>query len=137
MSDKVEFTRGIADIMNRDSRYAYEAYTFVLEALGYTLRKIGQHRHVTGQELCFGIRDLGWERFGYLARTVFNSWGVRATEDFGQIVFNLVDAGLMGKTETDSPDDFKAVYDFREALEESYRVEVPWAKPKAPKPKNP
>ena len=137
MSDKVDFTRGIAEIIKRDSRYAYEAYTFVFEALGYTLRKIGQRRHVTGRELCFGIRDYAWEKFGYLACTVFNSWGVKSTEDFSQIVFNLVDTGLMGKTETDSPDDFKAVYDFKEALEDAYRIEVPWAKRKAPPPENP
>jgi uncharacterized repeat protein (TIGR04138 family) len=136
MSEKLDFTRSLAEILKRDSRYAYDAYAFVLEALGYTVRKIGQRRHVTGQELCFGIRDLGWEHFGYLARTVFNSWGVKATEDFGQIVFNLVDAGLMGKTETDSPADFKAVYDFKEALEGSYRIEVPWAKQKQSKAEN-
>jgi len=137
MSDKVDFVRGIAEIMKRDARYTYEAYTFILEALGYTVKKIGQRRHVTGEELCFGIRDCAWERFGYLARAVFNSWGIKSTEDFGHIVFNLVDAGLMGKTETDSRDDFKAVYDFQEALEDAYRIEVPWAKRKASHPENP
>ena len=137
MSDKVDFTRGIADIVKRDNRYAYEAYAFVFEALGYTVKKVGQRRHVTGQELCFGIRDYAWKRFGYLARVVLNSWGVKSTEDFGQIVFNLVDAGLMGKTETDSQDDFRAVYDFKEAFEDAYRIKVPWARRKASDPENP
>ncbi len=114
----------IRQLVKKDGRYRLEAYCFVFEALDYTLRRLGEHRHVTGRELCEGIRDLAIEKFGPLASTVFAYWGVTRTEDFGAIVFNLVDAGLMGKTETDSIEDFHDVYDFEEVFEKNLRLDV-------------
>ena len=73
-------------------------------------------RHVNGQELLDGIRQYSQEQFGPMTRTVFNHWGVNTTEDFGHIVFNLVNAKLLGKTDQDSLDDFKNVYDFKETF---------------------
>ncbi len=73
-------------------------------------------RHVTGQELARGIADYGRDRFGPLARAVFAHWGIRETLDFGHIVFSLVDNGLMGRTDEDSLEDFRDVYDFDEAF---------------------
>jgi uncharacterized repeat protein (TIGR04138 family) len=88
----------------------------VYEALDFTLKKIGCKRHVTGRELLFGIRDLALEQFGGLATMVFEVWGVRATADFGAIVWSLVESGLMSRSDTDALSDFEDVYDFREAF---------------------
>jgi uncharacterized repeat protein (TIGR04138 family) len=103
-------------ILKKDPRYAIEAYRFIYEALDHTIRKFGERRHVSGRELIDGIRDLSLELFGPLGKTVFLTWGIRRTEDFGEIVFNLVDAGLMSKNESDTREDFKDGFDFDEVF---------------------
>jgi uncharacterized repeat protein (TIGR04138 family) len=110
----------VRDILRQDPRYAPEAYYFIFEALEYTLARIETHRHVKGPELLEGIRDYALERFGPLTRTVFNEWGIWRTEDFGEIVFNLVDADLLKKTNEDRPEDFREVYDFEDAFDRGF-----------------
>lgn len=75
-----------------------------------------ESRHVSGQQLCVGLRDFAIVQFGALARTVLERWGVRKTEDFGKIVFAMIDAGLMRKTDEDTLEDFRDVYEFEEAF---------------------
>jgi uncharacterized repeat protein (TIGR04138 family) len=116
-------------IAREDSRYEEGAYTFMRQALDHTLSKIrknekrSRERHVTGQELCEGIRDFAVSQYGPMARTLLEHWGIRRTEDFGQIVFNLVEYGVFGKTETDSLEDFENVYDFEDAFSKPFRPE--------------
>jgi len=102
--------------------YSPEAFTFVHDGLGHTVRVCREQagpdeQHVSGSELCFGLRDLAQKRYGLLARTVLERWGIRQTDDFGRIVFAMVDLGLMRKTEEDSFEDFVDVYDFDEAFD--------------------
>jgi uncharacterized repeat protein (TIGR04138 family) len=126
---------GLAEVVRRDPRYAYEAYEFVFEALGHTQQLLGRvprlgsgepeaHHHVTGPELLEGIRDLALRQFGLMARTVFHMWGIHRTDDFGEIVFNLVEANLMSKTADDNRNDFRDVYDLDQALVHDYRIEI-------------
>jgi len=103
-------------VVAKDGRYQIGAYRFMYEALDYTVKQIGCKRHITGRELCEGLRNLALDQFGGLAVMVFETWGVRRTADFGDIVFNLVDAELMSRSEGDSRADFDNVYDFREAF---------------------
>ena len=103
-------------IIQRDGRYKMEAYSFVLAALSHTVRKFKESRHVGGRELLQGIKEYAKAQFGPMTRTVFEHWGVKSTEDFGHIVFSLVDAKLLGKTEQDSITDFKDGYDFKEVF---------------------
>jgi uncharacterized repeat protein (TIGR04138 family) len=119
----------LKEILAADPRYKREAYHFLFEALQYTVNQLGVRRHVSGQELLEGIRAFAQEQFGGLARTVFAEWGVRRTADFGEIVFNLVERSLMGKTEQDSREDFRDVYDFAEAFPMDY---APPREPKNP-----
>jgi uncharacterized repeat protein (TIGR04138 family) len=107
----------------REQKYPPAAYTLVQEGLRSTVRTLAEHKdefgeshHVTGQELCLGIRDFALEEYGPLARTVLQSLRINSTEDFGRIVFTLVDVGLMRKTDEDSMDDFTGVFDFDEAF---------------------
>ncbi len=106
-----------AELMRRDSRYHSEAYSFVFEALDFTVRlrygskatDPGQsvvNQHVTGPDLLEGVRRYALETFGCLALSVFHSWGIRDSGDFGEIVFNLVEHGLMGKQDSDRKEDF-------------------------------
>jgi uncharacterized repeat protein (TIGR04138 family) len=111
----------IERIVDQDSRYKVAAYAFVLLALNFTLSKLDERRHVTGKELLEGIREFGIQQYGPMTKTVFNYWGVRATKDFGEIVFSLVDHRLLGKTEEDKIEDFVDVYDFEEEFVSKYR----------------
>ena len=107
----------LRDLVARDPRYKPDAYRFVFEALDYTLKSQGRDGgHVSGRQLLEGIRDFALDQFGGLAGLVFDQWGIRCTGDFGEIVFNLVEAGLMGKTENDSREDFRDVYAFQEVF---------------------
>ena len=111
----------IGRIAEERGTYKKEAYLFVFGALEYTLRKLNERRHVSGQELLQGLSEYGKSEYGPMTKTVFEHWGVTKTEDFGRIVFHLVDAGLMGKTDTDSIDDFKDGYDFEEEFVKKYK----------------
>ena len=82
-------------------------------------------RHVTGQELCESIRLYALDQFGYMAKCVLNSWGVRSTSDFGTIVFNMIEIGQMRKTENDRREDFDDVFDFDEGLVEQFKITMP------------
>ena len=127
----------IADIVRRDPRYMYEAYEFVFEAWKHTLKMLdrlasressteepGPLHHVTGRELLEGIRDLALREFGYMARTVFHMWGIDKTDDFGEMVFKLVDANLMNKTDDDCRADFHDVYDLDQALVKDFDIRL-------------
>jgi len=107
-------------IIAGDPQYRVQAYLFVIDALEFTMSRLGRRGHVSGQELLDGIRDLAKREFGPTVKMVFESWGVSSTEDFGEIVFRLVESGLLGKTEDDSIEDFREVYDFREVFEKGY-----------------
>ncbi len=109
-------------ISEKDPRYHLYAYRFVLEALRYTQFVFKKPRHITGQELLTGIARLGRERFGGMALTVFQEWGILTSRDFGNIVFNLVELGEVKKTAEDRIEDFDAGFDLQAELS---RAEIP------------
>jgi uncharacterized repeat protein (TIGR04138 family) len=111
-------------ILERDRRYNRDAYVFVSEALGHTGKKLGRKGHVSGRELCEGLCDLALEQFGRLARLVLESWGLESSEDIGNVVFNMVEAGLLRKTDEDRREDFRGVLDFEEVLERGFRIHI-------------
>ena len=119
------FEEGLDLIVSKDPRYHREAYQFVREALDHTQKAVvkenrGQIRHVTGQELLGGIREYALSQFGPMTVTVLDEWGVRACEDFGEIVFNMVEVGLLAKTDKDGREDFRDGYDFFEAFRKPF-----------------
>lgn len=121
----LEFADEILEqLRDRNPRYHGKAYLFLLSALHYVMESLDRPRHISGQELSEGVRGLALARFGPLARTVLEHWGIRTTEDLGEIVFALVDCGILMKQEGDSPDDFRGVFDFEEAFERNYPWEV-------------
>ena len=119
------FAEAVARICARDRRYAPEAFLFLHDGLMRTLKQIQETekkpRQITGAELSDGLRRFALEQFGPLALTVLNRWGLRATRDFGEIVFLLLEAGLLGKTEEDKIEDFDDLYDFDDAFRGPFR----------------
>jgi uncharacterized repeat protein (TIGR04138 family) len=120
---ELAFRDGIMDrIRLRDARFHEHAYLFVLSALEYCQTRLPERRHIAGRELAAACRDLALDRFGVLDRLVLDHWGVRSTSDLGDIVFTLVDLGLLISQPTDTRDEFVDVYDFEQAFGEEY----PW-----------
>jgi uncharacterized repeat protein (TIGR04138 family) len=102
--------------------YHETAYIFILSALHFTIDRLDEPRHITGRELAEGCRDLASDRWGLMARSVLEYWGIRSTRDLGAIVFALVDCGVLVKRDEDSLGDFEHIFDFHSAFERNY----PW-----------
>jgi uncharacterized repeat protein (TIGR04138 family) len=111
--------------------YPPEAFDFIEQGLRFTVNQIhgaekpadpDVNRHVSGQQLCEGLRAVALNRWGMLARTVLRRWNVTSTLDFGRIVFALINAEQMQKTDDDTLDDFRGIYDFKTAFETSYQI---------------
>ena len=121
------FVEVIEAILKEDTRYNRDAYVFVKDSWDYTVKMLksppGIPRHVTGRELLEGFRAYAMEEFGPMSRRVLDTWGIRRTEDVGEIVFNLVNKGFFGKQESDTKVDFAAGYDFDEAFVRPYLPE--------------
>lgn len=124
MSDS--FSDAVAEITRRDPRFAPEAFQFLREALEATLKRRKKIRkisspHVTAAELLDGFRLHALQEFGPMARTVLDYWGVRSCEDIGEMVWALIEAGALGSSESDSPEDFRHGFDFEEAFDRPFR----------------
>jgi uncharacterized repeat protein (TIGR04138 family) len=124
---KLNFSQALDEILAHDRRYDREAYQFVREGLDYTLKMLkksghGPNRHVSGQELLEGLRRYALDQFGPMAKTVLEYWGVRRCEDFGELVFSMVEKGILGKSEQDNRGDFLGGYDFEEVFVKPYRA---------------
>ena len=125
----------LLELLKTDKRYKFDAYLFVFEALNYaqSILNMGSEqpsdedrqqteRHVTGGQLCEAIRQFALKQYGYLAHDVLTSWGIHNTDDFGQIVFNLIEIGEMRKTPEDRLEDFSNVFDFETALRKEFKI---------------
>ena len=126
------FQQEIEAICIKDPRYAADAYYFLRESLDYTSKALAreqrasnQPRHVTGQELCQGVREYALQEFGPLASLVLTTWGLHTTADIGEIVYNLIETGKLGKSEQDRKSDFTSVYDFEDAFVKPYAIDQP------------
>jgi len=109
--------KSLEELSQLSGQYPVEAFMFVREGLQYTIRKTGKTsqegtNHITGRQLCFGLRDYAIHKWGLLALTVLGQWNITSTMDFGKIVFMMVDAGWMAKTDEDKLEDFDNVFDF-------------------------
>ncbi|MBF0522823.1 MAG: hypothetical protein HQL24_07200 [Candidatus Omnitrophica bacterium] len=119
-----EFDNIVEKICEQDVRYKQDAYVFVMEALSFTQKKFGRIRHVSGEEILQGMKDLLLEKYGPMAITVLEHWGIKNTEDFGHIVFNLVENKILSKTEEDNIDTFRNAYNFEDVFRQGYRKQL-------------
>src|SRR5467141_1289238 len=125
---KIGFSEALDSIVAVDPRYQRDAYVFLRDALDFTTKqqkkiKGTTVRHVAGPELLDGVRQYALKEFGPMVITVFDNWGIHCCEDIGHMVFNLIGAGVFGKTQEDSIEDFKNVYDFKEAFVKPFATE--------------
>jgi uncharacterized repeat protein (TIGR04138 family) len=140
-------SRSFAALLEEDARYKLDAYIFVFEALSFAQNALGMggekpsesepadppggesgdapERHVSGQELCEAIRQYALHQYGLMAKTVLNNWGLYKTDDFGEVVFNLIRIGQMKKTPSDTIVDFENLYDFDAAFRQDFRITHP------------
>lgn len=126
---KTGFTEALERVIATDPRYDKEAYLFLQDALDFTMKsrkkqKTDLSRHVTGQELLEGIRVFALKEYGPMVPVVFETWGISRSDDFGEMVFNLIRAGIFGKTDTDTIEDFRNGYDFHQAFVVPFLPEV-------------
>lgn len=125
-----DFNEVIRTIREDDPRYARGAYYFLRQALDYSLKELHKRgeldrsNHLSGQQLLQGIRLYAIDQYGPMARTVLEHWGIKSCRDFGNIVFNLVECRVLGKTDQDSPEDFNTGYNFKEAFESDFQPSV-------------
>ncbi len=122
----INFDEELEKILAKDPRYPREAYLFVREALDHTQKMVGKPakedlpRHVSGQQLLEGIREYALQQYGPMSMMVLAEWGIHRCEDFGEIVFNMVENSLLAKTDKDSRDDFRPGYDFETAFRKPF-----------------
>lgn len=125
----------ILQLLASDVRYTLEAYQFVRDGLAYAqeVLELGNPQesdaelpepHLSGQELCHAIRMYAIDQFGYMAKTVLNSWGISSTHDLGEIVYNLIEIGMMKKSDEDRREHFDSVFDFEVAFVEQFQITV-------------
>ena len=122
---EVNFEEALDQILATDNRFQRDAYLFMREALDFTQKLVGREnqgkvRHVTGQELLDGLRQYALQQFGPMTTTVFEEWGIYNCKDFGEIVFNMVEIGLLARTEKDTRDDFQNGYNFTDAFRKPF-----------------
>ena len=121
---ELAFREGIMDqIRLREPRFDERAYLFVLASLEHCQARLTERRHITGPELAHACRELALQRFGVMAGLVLDQWGLKGTSDIGDIVFTLVDMGLLISQPQDSRDDFFGVFSFDDAFGREY----PWS----------
>lgn len=123
---KVHFQEAVEEMAAANPSFSPHCYYFMREALDYTIKMLdkpasGKARHVSGGELLEGVRKFALQEYGPLAKRVLNTWGVHACEDFGRIVFIMVENGVLGKTDEDRIEDFSGGYDFEAAFLQPYR----------------
>ena len=119
----------IFQLLQTDLRYQLNAYQFVRDSLAFAQEVLpqeepeaGEEPHLTGQQLCEAIRLFAIDQFGYMSKTVLNNWGIHDTGDFGEIVYNLIDIGMMKKSDTDQREHFVNVYSFEKAFVEDFQI---------------
>lgn len=132
--------QAIAKLREQDSKYAPAAYHFIRRALDHSLRKLKREdadrpAHVTGKELLEGFRELALADFGPLAKTVLEDWGITKCAEVGEVVFQLVGMGVLGKNDSDKIDDFEELWSFAEAFDVPFQPQAALSSPKKSSPR--
>jgi uncharacterized repeat protein (TIGR04138 family) len=122
---KVPFEKAVEDAVRADSRYAADAYIFLRDALDVTIKTMQQNRrdavhHVSGAELCEGVRDYALQQYGPMVPTIFDAWGIAKTRDIGEMVFNLIRTGAFSRSDSDKIEDFDDIFTFQDAFEKPF-----------------
>lgn len=116
--------KNLEQIAAEDGRYCAQAIRFVYEGLGYTAKNVAtEPKHVSGETLCEGLKKLALKKWGRLAMLVLNTWGIKVTRDFGEIVWLLIRYEWMSSQPTDSIDDFNDVFNFKTTFKDNFEFQ--------------
>lgn len=132
--------QAIAKLRTENPKFASAAYHFIRRALDHSLRNLKRDvadrpAHVSGKELLEGFRDLALEEYGPLAKTVLEDWGITNCSEVGEVVFQLVRMGVLGKNDNDVIEDFAELWSFAEAFDVPFQPQTSGA-PRKSKPRN-
>lgn len=116
----LSFFDAVERIRSRDKRYAPEAYALAMDSVAYAIQSIGEPRHISAEELLNHLCDFARDRYGILAYSMLEKWGLRSTQDVGAVVYRLIEEGELTEQEEDSLAEFYQVFDLRERLEVEY-----------------
>ena len=137
--DDIFDPNSIDGIIAADGRYCIKAFEFLHDGLEYAVKNVHGYRaefadddefddhessHVSGQQLCLAMRDLAKKRWGMLAKAVLNKWGIHKTQDFGNMVYLLIEHDFMDKNPEDTIEDFDDVFDFTTDLDVSQDISM-------------
>ncbi|MGB0775031.1 MAG: Minf_1886 family protein [Akkermansiaceae bacterium] len=130
-----QFIDAVQSVLSRDSRYDIGAYYFLKDALDFTVKRVmehndGEQRHVAASELLFGFRDYAILEYGPMASTLMREWGLSSCADIGEMVFMLIDEGVFGKQDSDTPEDFAELFPLIESLDAPFLPSSPVPKMK-------
>jgi len=137
-ANEPKFEKSLEEVIDELGVYPVDAFVFLQEGLSFSVQRAHGarardktvNRHVSGKQLCQGLRDLALQKWGRLARTVLAKWGITCSMDFGRMVFAMVEAGLMQKTDDDTVEEFRNVFDFEYAFERAYRIPMTASAPR-------
>jgi len=124
MDNKENFYNTVDQIYAADPRYKPDSYEFVIQALNFTQNRLKRNGHVASEELLGGIKDFAINLYGPMAKAVLNHWGIRKTQDFGNIVFNMIEKKLLSKTDQDAIEEFADIYDFDVVFSDKLRENI-------------
>lgn len=98
--------------------YHVEAYRLVCEAMDLLIQRWANKGKTDfrAHELLEAFKELALTKFGPMTLMVLEEWGIRSSKDVGKIVFNLVEAGILGKSPSDKIEDFDEGFDFYETF---------------------
>jgi len=121
-------SKTLEELARESGKFPVDAFHFVQEGLRFTVQKLHQDgqgdTHISGRDLCWGLRDFALKRWGLLAPLVLHRWNIHNTMDFGEIVFRMVEAGCLAKKDDDDIRDFQGVYEFKAAFDPKLVIDL-------------
>jgi len=91
----------IIELTREPPHFAYEAYEFVSDAVTFTQKRLGRARPTS---------------------SLVRRYHCRKTDDVGRMVFELIGVGCLSKSDRDSPDDFRDLFDLHQALADGFEL---------------
>lgn len=122
MSESPKPQHALQALQQQYPEYDSKVYGFTLMALQKVVEDIGEKRHLQAAELANGVVELAHDEFGPLASEVLQSWGLETTEDLGEVVFAMVETGIMGARKEDRQADFEELFDLHQRLQQEYEI---------------
>ncbi len=117
------FEDAVEAIIAKHPEYKADAYSFMRQALDVAsehFHKSQSSPHLSAEELYLGACAYALDEYGPLARLVLARWGITSSRDVGAVVYNLIEAGIFGKQEGDSREQFDSLQNLTELLDAPY-----------------